>query len=51
MCFGCSKEPFIETVLLSTHNICFGWDIRKINFNYTRLSGGLIFESDFQNTV
>ena len=22
MCFGCSKEN--ETVLLSTHNICFG---------------------------
>ena len=24
MCFGCSKERLIETVLLSTHNICFG---------------------------
>ena len=29
ICFGCSKEPshwnrLIETVLLSTHNICFG---------------------------
>ena len=32
MCFGCSKE-LIETVLLSTHNICFGWEIRKLNFN------------------
>ena len=25
----------IETVLLSTHNIGFGWEIRKLNFRYT----------------
>ena len=25
----------LETVLLSTHNICFGLDIRKLFFNYT----------------
>ena len=31
----------IETVLLSTHNKCFGCDIRKIIFNYTLLSGDL----------
>ena len=24
MCFGCSKNRLNETVLLSTHNICFG---------------------------
>ena len=24
ICFGCSKNRIIETVLLSTHNICFG---------------------------
>ena len=24
LCFGCSKKHLIETVLLSTHNICFG---------------------------
>ena len=29
-------------VLLSTHNICFGREIRKIIFGYTHLSGGLI---------
>ena len=23
------KNRLIETVLLSTHNICFGWEIRK----------------------
>ena len=35
------KNSLIETVLLSTHNICFGWEIRKIIFCYTLLSGGL----------
>ena len=29
ICFGCSKEPSHWDVLLSTHNICFGWEIRK----------------------
>ena len=29
-------------VLLSTHNICFGWEIRKLFFIYALLSGGLI---------
>ena len=24
----------VETVLLSTHNICFGWEIRKLIFNF-----------------
>ena len=24
ICFGCSKKRLIGTVLLSTHNICFG---------------------------
>ena len=27
---GAQKNHLIETVLLSTHNICFGWEIRKI---------------------
>ena len=26
----------------NTHNICFGLEIRKIIFNYTHLSGGLL---------
>ena len=38
------KKRLNETVLLSTHNICFGWVIRRI-FNYTLLSGGLIIIS------
>ena len=37
MCFGWSKNRLIETVLLSTHNTCFGWEIRKINFSYAFL--------------
>ena len=31
---GTQKNCLIETVLLSTHNICFGWEIRKLNFRY-----------------
>ena len=41
MCFGCSKGRPIETVHLSTHNICFGLEIRKRMFDYALLSGGL----------
>ena len=42
MCLGAQKNRLIETVLLSTHNICFRLEIRKIIFQYTLLSGGLI---------
>ena len=31
----------LETVLLSTHSIHFGTEIRKNMLNYTLLSGGL----------
>ena len=30
---------FKRTVLLGNHNICFGLEIRKNDFNYTILSG------------
>ena len=40
---GAQKNRLIETVLLSTHNICSGWEIRKISFNYTLLSRGLLY--------
>ena len=36
------KNRLIETGLSSTHNICFGWEIRKIIFLYPLLSGGLL---------
>ena len=38
---GAQKNRLIVTVLLSTHNICIGWEIKKIIFQYTLLSGGL----------
>ena len=41
--FWCSKELShndIEMVLLSTHNICFDREIRKIIFSYALLFGG-----------
>ena len=38
---GAQKNRLIETVLSSTHNICFGWEIKIINFKYALLSGGL----------
>ena len=36
MCFGCSKEPSHQDGSLSTHNICFGREIRKIIFTYAQ---------------
>ena len=42
ICFGCSKNRLIETVLLSTHNICFGLEIRKLNFRYALLTKVLV---------
>ena len=39
---GAQKNRLIETVLLSTHNICFEWEIKQIVFQYTLLSGGLL---------
>ena len=41
---GAQKNRLIETGPLSTHNICFGWEIKKIDFHYTLLSGALIKE-------
>ena len=38
---GAQKNRFMEMVLLSTHNICFGWEIIKIIISYTLLSWGL----------
>ena len=35
--FGAQKNRLIETVLLSTHNICFGGEI-KLNFRYALIT-------------
>ena len=42
MFLGAQKNHLIETVLLSTHNICFGGEIRKLFSCYALLSKGLI---------
>ena len=39
---GAQKNHLIETVLLCTYNICFGWEIKKIVFQNAFLSGGLL---------
>ena len=35
---GAQKNGLIEKDLLITHNICFGWEIRKKIFWYTLLT-------------
>ena len=36
------KNRLIDTVLLSTHDICFGWEIRKLVFRYALFTKVLI---------
>ena len=44
MCFfSAQKNRLIETVLLSTHNTCFGCDIRKIFFLNLSSLRGLVY--------
>ena len=38
---GAQKDCLIETELLSSHNICFDWETRKIVVQYALLSRGL----------
>ena len=33
ICLGAQKNRLIKTVLLSTHNICFGWETKTKNTN------------------
>ena len=40
---GAQKNRLIETVLLSTNNICLGWEIRKLNFRYPLLTKVLVY--------
>ena len=37
MCLDAQTNRLIETVLLSTNNICFGWEPKKTNFELTPL--------------
>ena len=34
---GAQKNRLNETALLCIHNICFGWEVRNIIFNYALL--------------
>ena len=43
---GAQKNRLIETVLLSTRNICFGWEIRKLLFCYALLTKVLTLRCD-----
>ena len=38
---GAQKYRLIKAVLLSIHNICVGWELRKHCFDYTLLSKGM----------
>ena len=48
---GAQKNRLIETVLLSTHNICFGWEIRKLFFFYALLTKVLVDILKFRTLV
>ena len=51
MFWGAQKNRLIETVLLSTHNICLGCQIRKIIFDFALLSRGLADTKDLQKSL
>ena len=48
---GAQKNRLIEMVLLSTHNICFGWEIRKLVFDNWLLSGGLDIKASWERGI
>ena len=47
---GAKNNCLIETVLLSTHNICFGREIRKLDFDYPLLTKGLEMKHKYSKT-
>ena len=49
---GAQKNCLSEMVLLSTHNKCFGWEIRKLFFEYALLSRGLpLYSNGYSDLV
>ena len=44
--FCAQKNHLMETVLLSTGNLCFGSETRKLIFWYTLLTKGLWYQRD-----
>ena len=49
--FDAQNSHPIETALLSTHNICFGREIRKLDFIYPHGFLFLHFLVEFQNQI
>ena len=49
MFLGAQKNGLIETVLLSTHNIYFGWEIRKLFFLLHTINASKINQHISQN--
>ena len=47
---GAQKNRLIDTILLSTHNICFGREVEKLNFQLHTLILIWRTESPFINT-
>ena len=43
-------KRLIETVLLSAHNICFGWETRKLFFCYALLTKSLLLSANIPGT-
>ena len=39
---GTQKNSLTESVLLSTHNVSLGREMRKLNFNYALLYRGML---------
>ena len=46
---GAQKNRLIETLLLSTHNVCFGWGIKKKNFQLHTLIWGPVLNIPTSN--
>ena len=48
---GAQKNRLIETVILGSHNMWFGWEIRKLFFCYAPLTKGLQWVRTFKKDV
>ena len=48
---GAQKNRLIETVLLSTHNICFGWEIKKISYDVETVFARYAFKHQYMSIL
>ena len=49
--FGAQKNRLNETVLLSTHNICFVWEISKLVLNNTFIERPSMFNEQVDKNI